>query len=84
MLFPDGEASSAVIWEIGMRSETAADRLAAAAGELAAVFAGVEEAVAAGQVAETPEGRFVCVSRPARDRVRFLNAASRATAERLR
>jgi hypothetical protein len=84
LLFPDGEASSAVIWDIELDSKQAADDLESAALDLAGAMAGKEETITKATPIETLEKRFVLVSRPAENRVRFLNTALKETAEKLK
>ena len=67
VLFPDGEASSAVLWDIELETPEAADKLQAAASQLA--------------VAQ--EKRHLKVTRPSPVRVRFLNTFEAATAAAL-
>ena len=83
-LFPDGETSSAVVWDIIADSKESADALEAAALDLAAAAAGKEETIPVATPVETLEKRFVLVSRKAENRVRFLNTALRETAEKLK
>lgn len=67
VLFPDGEASSAVLWDIELENAGAADKLQAIATDLAA----------------RQEERHVKVTRPSPIRVRFLNTFESATATSL-
>jgi hypothetical protein len=82
LLVPDGEASSAVIWDIELESKEAASRLQAAALGRVATMAGLEEAVAPGKIIVTPGKRHLRVSRPSPVRVRFLNTATTELAEK--
>ena len=77
LLVPDGEASSAVVWDIEMQSPAAAEALCNAALDRVAAIAGLTERGALGQPAATASGRNLCVVRPAAKRVRFLNTATR-------
>ncbi len=70
VLFPDGESSSAVLWDIELDSKEAADRLQARALELVKTIV-------------PHENRTVSVTRPSPVRVRFLNTAEAATAAKL-
>lgn len=81
-LFPDGQASTAVIWEIELASPGAADRLEAAALRIAATLAGGSATVRTGEVLATAEKRHLVVSRPSPVRVRFANCSEAATAAR--
>lgn len=82
-LFPDGE-SSAVIWDIILESKEMADRLQEISIELISAMAGKEETVPFATPVETLESRFLMISRPAPDRVRFLHTAKKETSEKLR
>ena len=84
LLFPDGETSSALVWDIVLDSKESADALEAAALDLAAALAGKEETMPAATPVETLEKRFVLVSRKGENRVRFLNTAIKETAEKLK
>jgi hypothetical protein len=75
VLFPDGENSSAVIWDVVFET-VALNQVSGMAGR--------EDESKAGVAVETLEKRFLLVSRPAADRVRFLNAARKETAEKLK
>lgn len=71
VLFPDGEASSAVLWDIELENAEAADKLQAAASRLVAAMAGAQEK------------RQLKITRPSPVRVRFLNTFEAATAAAL-
>lgn len=73
LLVPDGEASTAVIWDVHFDSTDAADQFQAAMLEYVAAIGALEQGAALGAVVNTPEKRHLRVSRPAPDRVRFLN-----------
>ena len=83
VLFPNGEASSAVLWDIELSDPDAADKLQSVALDLAAVMSGREEAAMLGKVSASPAGRHLLVVRPSPNRVRFLNTADAATADAL-
>lgn len=72
LLVPDGEASSAVVWDVQLDSKDAADSF--------------EEAARAGAdaMSSAAANRHLGVSRPAPDRVRFLNTATSELLEKLR
>ena len=70
VLLPDGEASSAVVWDIELDSKEAADRLETTARSRISVMA-------AGQ-----ENRHLSVFRPSPSRVRFVNTTTRELAEK--
>lgn len=81
-LIPDGEASSAVLWDLEMESREAADSLEKAVLQRAAAMAGAAFAPAAGQSLKTAAGRFLRVTRPSPVRVRFMNAATTGLLEK--
>lgn len=70
LLVPDGEASSAVLWDIELASKESADRIEAAARKRIASISG--------------EKRHLSVTRPAPARVRFLNTATAGLLEKLK
>jgi hypothetical protein len=76
-LIPDGEASTAVIWEVEMDSKDAADRFQAAALEFVA-------AKNAEQETSPSEKRHLHISRPGPGRVRFLNTATAESLDQLK
>jgi len=80
VLFPDGETSSAVLWEIELNSSASADQLQAAALDLTAAMGGREQSATPGEAVVSPEKRYLLVSRPAPTRIRFLNTAEAGTA----
>ena len=71
VLFPDGEASTAVLWEIELENAAAADKLQAAASQLVVAMTGAQEK------------RHFKITRPSPVRVRFLNTFEAATAATL-
>lgn len=73
ILFPDGEKSTAVLWDIELENAAAADKLQAAA---LAIIGGKEGAA-------PPEGRHITVTRPSPVRVRYLNTFEAATSAKL-
>jgi len=83
LLLPDGEASTALVWDIELDSKDAADRLQAAALDRAAAMAGLEDAPALASTVVTADKRHLRVSRPSPLRVRFLNTHSPELAEKL-
>ncbi len=82
LLVPDGEASSAVLWDIELESKDAADRFQSAALERVSAMAGLEASAAPGKVVTTPARRHLRITRPSANCVRFLNAATAALAEK--
>ncbi len=83
ILFPDGESSSAVLWEIELDSPAATDQLQAIAVNLAAALAGQQAEGVLGKMMQTEDQRHLLVTRPAPTRLRFLNTAVAITAENL-
>jgi hypothetical protein len=83
VLFPDGESSSAILWDIELDDVEATDRLQALALDLAGALAGVEDSAVLGQPLATLRRRYLLVSRPSPHRLRFLNTAEAATAQKL-
>lgn len=80
ILFPDGEASSAVLWEIELTQAAAADQLQSVALDLTAALGGQTESAKLGKTLSTPEGRHLAVTRTSPTRIRFINAALPSTA----
>ena len=83
VLFPDGEASTAVLWEIEMGNAGAADQLQAIALQIVAKLAGQESPAKTGEVITSPDKRHVLLTRPSPTRLRFLNTFEPATATAL-
>jgi hypothetical protein len=83
LLFPDGESSSAVLWDIELRDASAADKLQEIALNLVAAMAGQEDAATLGKAIISPEKRHLQISRPSPTRLRFLNTSEAATASAL-
>lgn len=84
VFFPDGEVNSAVMWDVVFTTEEAADDFLSAGLDYVAGLSGKDDAPPQGEVVETLEKRFVSLARVAPDRVRFVNAAERGTAENLK
>ena len=82
LLIPDGEASAAVIWDVELESEDAADRLQAAALTRIAAMAELTESPAIGTTVTTADKRHLRIYRPSGKRVRFLNTATPDLAEK--
>jgi hypothetical protein len=76
VLIPDGEASSAVLWDIEVDSKESADLLQAAVLQRIAAMAGLQQVATPGQPVATPEKRHLKVSRPSPTRIRFVNSAT--------
>lgn len=82
VLFPDGESSAALLWEIELTTETAADQLQSAALNLAGKMSG-QPAAAPGKVLVSESKRHLTVTRPSPLHVRFINTSEPATAAAL-
>jgi hypothetical protein len=83
LLFPDGESSSAVLWDIEMQNAAAADKLQAVALDLVAAMAGQQESATLGKAIVSPEKRHFQLTRPSSTRLRFLNTSEATTAAAL-
>lgn len=76
VLVPDGESSSAVLWEIEFETTDAADRFQEMALELISAMAGQEGPAAPGIALATPEGRHLKLERTGPTRARFTNSTT--------
>jgi hypothetical protein len=83
VLFPDGEASTAVLWEIEMGSVEAADQVQAIALRIVAKLAGRESPAKPGETVASSDKRHLMLTRPSPTRLRFLNTFEPATAAAL-
>lgn len=83
ILFPDGETSSAILWDIELDKVEATDQLQSVALDLAAALAGHGDSAVLGEPLASMRRRHLLVSRPSPTRLRFLNTALSATAELL-
>jgi hypothetical protein len=83
LLFPDGEESSAVLWDIELDTTEATDRLQTLALKRVASLAGRQEPATPGKAIMTPDKRHLQLSRPSPTRIRFLNTFEAATAATL-
>jgi hypothetical protein len=84
LLVPDGETDSALVWDIELDSAAAVDRLLPLALARTAALAGAAGPAGLAAPVVSPTGRHLQLSRPAPARLRFLNAATAATAARWR
>ncbi|MEO5712263.1 MAG: hypothetical protein ABIT37_02145 [Luteolibacter sp.] len=80
VLFPDGESSTALLWEIELTTGQAADQLQSAALALAGKMAGQPENAAPGRVLVSESKRHLAIIRPSPLRVRFINTSEATTA----
>jgi hypothetical protein len=76
LLIPDGDASTAVLWDIEMDSKEATDQLEAFARRIIAARENVGKIPAAGAPEGSQAKRHLSISRPSPTRVRFLNTAT--------
>jgi len=83
LLFPDGESSSAVIWDIELYSADAAEQLQSVALNLIAALAGHEDAATLGVAIVSERKRHLLVARLSPTRLRFLNTFEPTTAAAL-
>ena len=79
-LMSDGEASSAVLWDVELESKDAADQFQSAALDRISAMAGLPQLAKLGETAVTPGKRHLRIARPSPNRVRFLNTATPAMA----
>jgi hypothetical protein len=82
-LFATGETEVHLVWDLRLDSEKSADAFSTAARSMVSAMAGTDADPGVGEIVATPEERFIAVSRPAPDIVRFVNAASQTTAKSL-
>ncbi|MBJ7394603.1 MAG: hypothetical protein JHC76_01050 [Akkermansiaceae bacterium] len=83
LLFPDGEESVAVLWDIELENASAADKLEALALKRVAALAGQHDPVLLGKAVISSQDRHIQITRPSATRIRFLNTAEAVTAEKL-
>ena len=81
LLLPDGEDSTAVIWDIELESSEATDRLQAAALSRISAMADAQDIAKAGEILQTPGQRHLVVRRISPTRLRFIHSATRGLAE---
>ncbi|HVJ47484.1 MAG TPA: hypothetical protein VM511_13925, partial [Luteolibacter sp.] len=84
VFFPEDETTSGVVWDVVLDSKEAADKFQSVALDMTAALAGKEDTAPLAVPVETLEKRFLQVSRVGPDRVRFVNAAKKETAEKLK
>lgn len=84
VLVPDGEASTAVMWEIELDSVEAVAKLQAVALELVEAAAGTSEPAKLGGIVATSDKRHLVVTRPRPMAIRFINAATQGFAEKFK
>jgi hypothetical protein len=83
VLFPDGEASSAVLWDIELDNPEDTDALESLGLNLVAAMAGQQDSATLGKAITSPEKRHLQLTRISPTRIRFLNTAEAATASLL-
>ena len=81
VLLPDGEASTAVVWDIELETAESLHRLLAAANTRLAAMAGLDEPAPVGEIIATPAQRQLVLRRLSPTRLRFIHCATRALAE---
>jgi len=84
VLVPDGEASTAVLWEIELESAEAAEKLQSVALELIAATAKASESAKVGGLLIAEDGRHLMISRPRTTAIRFINSATKTLAEKFK
>jgi hypothetical protein len=84
VLVPDGEASTAVLWEIELESAEAAEELQSVALELISAAANASETAKLGGIVVSAEGRHFAVTRPRPTAIRFINSATKTFAEKFK
>ena len=84
VLVPDGEASTAVLWEIELESAEAAEKLQSVALDLISAAANASEAAKLGDVLVSADGRHFVVTRPRPTAIRFINSATKTFAEKFK
>ena len=83
VLFPDGEESSAVLWDIELETAEATNKLELLAIDLVAAMGGQLGSATLGKAVVSPTQRHLQLTRPSPTRIRFLNASEAATAAAL-
>jgi hypothetical protein len=84
VLVPDGEASTAVLWEIELESAEAAEELQSVALELISAAANASETAKLGSMLVAEDGRHFIVTRPRPTAIRFINSATKTFAEKFK
>ena len=84
VLVPDGEASTAVLWEIELESADVAEKLQSVALELISAAANASEAAKLGGIVVSADGRHFVVTRPRLTAIRFINSATKTFAEKFK
>jgi hypothetical protein len=75
-LVPDGEASTALIWDVAFASDEAAARFEELALQQVMAITESEPPLRAGEIRISKNRRHLCVRRPKSDCVRFFNTAT--------
>jgi hypothetical protein len=83
LLIPDGESSTAVIWDIELDSKESADLLETSALRILAKMAAATDVPTSDSTLKAPKGRLLCVTRRSPEKVRFINAATEKIAEKV-
>lgn len=83
-LVPDGEASTAVLWEIELESADVAEKFQSVALQLISASANASAAAKLGGVVTSEDKRHLVVTRPRPTAIRFINAATKSFAEKFK
>lgn len=83
LLIPDGEASSAVLWDIDLDTKEATDQLEAFARRIIATPGDTAKPATAGAPEGSPAKRHRNIHRLSPTRIRFLNTATPALVQKL-
>lgn len=83
VLFPDGESSSAILWDIELDQAENTDALELIGLQLVAAMAGQQNPATLGIAVTSPEKRHLQLTRISPTRIRFLNTAVGETASSL-
>jgi hypothetical protein len=84
VLVPDGEASTAVLWEIELDSVDAAEKFQSVALELISAAANASEAAKLGNILVSADGRHFAVTHARPTAIRFINSATKTFAEKFK
>jgi hypothetical protein len=80
VLFPDGEDSLALLWDIELATQEATDQLQTSALKIISSMAGLKESAILAKIITSSEQRNLIVTRISPTRIRFLNTFLPATA----
>ncbi len=83
VLFPDGEDSLALLWDIELATPESTDQLQSSALHIISTMAGSKEPATLGKIVTSSEQRSMIVTRISPTRIRFLNTFLPTTATAL-